>query len=97
MSETTVTGGREIVVRLTTIDHYHKRGKFKTLEGARKFAHRYVGPHPDISATFGYAVGAYGDAKITWEGCTAAELFPEEPETSKAAGPDEDHYDDGCL
>lgn len=68
---------REIVVRYSSIDRCHKRGTFRTLAGARKFAHRWVGPHPDVSLHFGYAVSDDGIGKVTWEGCTADELFPE--------------------
>jgi len=67
---------RDVVVKVKTLDGFSSRRSFKTLEGARTFAHRYVGPHPEVSLTFGYAVGAYGDVKATWEGCTAFELFP---------------------
>ena len=71
-----------IKVTLRTIDRYSKTARFKTVKGARKFAHKYVGAHPDISHTFGYAVDAYGGAKIMIDGevagrpVTFKDVFP---------------------
>jgi hypothetical protein len=48
---------------------------FSTLQGARKWAHAKVGPHPKLTIT-GYADGPRG-AWITVQGVTLAELFPE--------------------
>lgn len=83
---------REIVVRYSSIDHCHKRGKFKTIEGARKFAHKWVGSHPDVSLHFGYAVSDDGIGKVEWDGCTAADLFPDhEPNTASPGLPCHDN------
>lgn len=68
----------EIRVRYRTIDRFSQSRKFKTLKGAQRFAQKWVGKHPDISDTFGYAVNMHGDGKITCEGCSIHELFPEE-------------------
>lgn len=54
---------------------YSVSRNFKTLDGARRFAHRYVGPYPEIG--FGYAVSGDGIGKVAVEGCTLSELFPE--------------------
>jgi hypothetical protein len=68
---------REITVRYSSIDRFSQRRKFKTLKGAQRFAAKWVGPTPDVSETFGYAVSFDGMGKVTWSGCTSQELFPE--------------------
>ena len=62
-----------ITVRYSSIDHYRKTRKFKTIEGARKFAVHYVGENPDMGSS--YAVSFDGVGKITVDGCTLNELF----------------------
>ena len=49
---------------------------FKTLRGARKFAHYWVGPHPEIG--FKYAVSGDGIGKIEVEGVELRKLFGDE-------------------
>ena len=73
-----------VTLRVTTTDRFNSKRSFKTLKGARAFAHRYVGKHPDVSETFRYAVGAFGDVKVEWDGCTSGELFPEEAEPARS-------------
>jgi hypothetical protein len=51
-----------IRVRLTTIDHYAESRRFKTLDGARKYARRKLGDTFDIGLH--YAVDAYGCVKL---------------------------------
>jgi hypothetical protein len=81
MSETKAT--RLIKLTFSTVDRFRESRTYKTLEGARKYAHRRVGAHPDISEVFWYAVGQYGDAKLEIrEGTTYAELFPPPDSTS---------------
>lgn len=63
-----------ITVTYTSIDRLRKKRSFKTLAGARRFAHSYIGAHPDIG--LGYAVSFDGLGKVEWSGTTAAELFP---------------------
>ena len=66
-----------IFVTVTTIDHLHKRRRFQTLKGARKFAQHYIGAHPEISVSFNYAVSDDGVAKVTCYGAaTLRDLFP---------------------
>jgi len=65
-----------ITIRYTSIDRCHKTSTFKTLKGAQRFAYKWVGETPEISVTFQYAVSGDGVGKVTWEGCTAKELFP---------------------
>ena len=64
-----------IKVRYSTIDRFSQTRRFKTLEGARKFAVYYVGEHPEMGSS--YAVSDDGVGKITVEGCTLRELFKE--------------------
>lgn len=66
----------QITIRYSSIDRFRQTRKFKTLAGAQKYAHKWVGPHPDVSP-MGYAVSFDGIGKVTWTGATAAELFPE--------------------
>lgn len=70
----------DIRVTYSTIDRFRKTAKFKTLKGAQKFAQKYVGAHPEISLTFGYAVSDDGVGKVTVRGCKLQELFPEPAE-----------------
>jgi hypothetical protein len=65
-----------IVVRFKTTDGGSERRSFKTLAAAQKYAQSKLGEHPEISETYGYAVGAYGDAKIMVSGADLSDLFP---------------------
>lgn len=65
----------KITVVYRSIDRYRERRTFKTIEGARKFAHKWVGAHPEIGST--YAVSGDGMGKVTVNGATLADLFPE--------------------
>lgn len=71
---------REVTVRYKAVDRFSESRKFKTLTGARRYAQKWVGEHPDISDTFGYAVSFDGTGKVTCEGCSIFELFPERTE-----------------
>ena len=65
---------RDIKVRYKACDGYSKRGTFKTLAGAQRFAVKWVGETPERGSF--YAVSADGIGRVTWEGCTFSELFP---------------------
>jgi hypothetical protein len=80
----------DIKLNYSTVDRFHKSASFKTLAGAQKFAHKWVGKHPDVSVTFGYAVSFDGAGKLTFRGVTSEELFPVEP----AAEAEVDRFDD---
>ncbi len=69
-----------ITIRYRSIDGYAERRNFRTLGGARRFAHLWVGPHPDLGST--YAVSNDGVGKITVEGATLADLFPAPADTA---------------
>ena len=63
-----------ITVRYSTIDHFTKTRRFKTLAGARRFAQRYLGERPELGRL--YAVSGDGWGKIEAEGIPVADLFP---------------------
>jgi hypothetical protein len=63
-----------IAITVSSVDGFRKRRVYKTLQGARRMAYRYVGETPDLGGW--YAVDMYGTTKVEWDGCTAAELFP---------------------
>lgn len=67
----------DIRVRYTAIDGCRQSRRYKTLEGARRYARKWVGETPEISETFGYAVSWDGVGKVTVEGCSIHDLFPE--------------------
>ena len=71
----------EIIVRYSSCDGYSERRKFKTLKGAQKFAHRWIGEHPEIGSC--YAVSGEGVGKITVQGCSLRELFPGKGESGE--------------
>jgi hypothetical protein len=79
------TPKRDITVRYSSVDHFSKTRKFKTLAGAQKYAQEWVDLHPDIG--LGYAVSFDGIGKIEVQGATLEELFPPEidafPKTSE--------------
>lgn len=56
-----------------SIDGYRVARSFKTLKGARAFAHKWVGETPEIGSS--YAISGDGVGKVTLEGCTFAEVF----------------------
>ena len=80
----------EIKVIYNAIDGARDTREFKTLSGAKVFAHKAIGPHPEIGST--YAVSGDGVGKIEVFGATLAELFPEEgaapaPKAPRATAP----------
>ena len=64
----------KIVVHYSTIDHFSKRRTFATLAGARRFAQKYLGEHPEQGMS--YAVSFDGVGKITVQGASLDDLFP---------------------
>jgi hypothetical protein len=81
-----------IKVRYSSVDRFSKTRSFKTIEGARKFAHAWVGRHPEIGSS--YAVSGDGIGKVTAVGVTLAELFPAEEQGPPAPlyGSQEDEW-----
>lgn len=85
---------QQITVLYTSIDNCRSRRKFKTIEGARKFAQQAIGEHPEIGR--GYAVSGDGIGKIQVAGVTLLDLFPSQREASETQGEqpgDEDYLD----
>jgi hypothetical protein len=67
---------REIKLAWTTVDRAYESRTFKTLAGARKYAHRKVGATPEIGTY--YAIDGYGVSKIVVRaGTTLKEIFPD--------------------
>jgi hypothetical protein len=75
---------RDIKVSYRSMDRFSKTRRFRTVEGAQKFAQEYVGETPEMGSF--YAVSGDGIGRVTVEGATLKELFP------KLA--DEDYEDD---
>jgi hypothetical protein len=63
-----------IIVRYQACDGFRETRTFKTLAGARRYAHDSVGPHPELGS--GYAVSDDGIGVIQVEGARLADLFP---------------------
>ena len=70
-----------IKVLYTSVDRVRIKRAFKTLKMAQRFAHHYVGAHPDMGSY--YAVSNDGIGKIeVWGDCTLQQLFPPQKETN---------------
>jgi hypothetical protein len=69
----------DIIVKMRSVDGFTKTGKFKTLEGARKFAQKWVGETPEFGRGIGemYAVSWDGVSKVTVSGASLRDLFPQ--------------------
>lgn len=66
-----------IKLRYNSVDGVSKTRIFRTLKGARKFAHEWVGEKADIGSS--YAVSWDGVGEITvLAGCTLRDLWPKE-------------------
>ena len=63
-----------ITILYSAVDGWTSRRGFKTIEGARKFAHKMVGLNPEIG--HGYAVSGDGVGKVTVRGASLADLCP---------------------
>lgn len=69
----------DIKVRYSSIDRYSESRRFKTLAGARKYAAKWVGEHPEIGSY--YAVSGDGVGKIEVSGdASLKDIFPPEPD-----------------
>ena len=73
-----------IRVVYTSIDGCRKARSYKTISGARVWAHRMVGPHPEQGLT--YAVCPDGIGKVTVSGASLRGLFPDPPSILDRAG-----------
>lgn len=90
---TTTSAARSIAIHYRAVDGAAKSGTFKTIKGAQAFAHKWVGATPELSigatttADSGSATAGDGVGRITWKGCTPAELFPLCAEVAEPAAP----------
>jgi len=75
-------GDRKIVIRTKTVDRCYKCRKFTTLEGARKFAKKWIGEQVDCSAY--RATSTYGSLRAEIEGATFYEIYDDPKD--KASG-----------
>lgn len=64
----------EIKVTYRACDGARIARKFKTLGGAKAFAHKYVGECPEMGSS--YAASGDGIGTVRVEGITLRELFP---------------------
>lgn len=64
----------KIRVHYNSIDRARQHRDFRTIDGARRYAQRWVGEYPEIGPS--YAVSGDGIGKIRVTGCTLADLFP---------------------
>jgi hypothetical protein len=69
-----------IKVHYSSIDHFSQTRSFKTLEGARKYAQKWVGRHPDLGGW--YAVSFDGIGKVT-ANVPLSDLFPATQEAAR--------------
>jgi hypothetical protein len=62
-----------IKISIKTVDHFSQTRKFQTVEGARKYARRYVGQFPDVGGS--YAVSQDGIVTAHVDGMDLNEFF----------------------
>ena len=73
-----------ITMRYRAVDGASNVRKFQTIASARKFADKWVGPQHAEDCASGYAVSADGVGRVTWDGCTASDLWPVSEATTRA-------------
>ena len=64
-----------IIVRYSTVDGVDENKTFKHIGQARQYAHHWIGATPEVGR--GYAVSGDGVGKITVDGATLKDLFPD--------------------
>ena len=64
-----------IHLRYSSVDGCTKKQSFASLADAQRFAHHWIGPHPEIGRA--YAISGDSVGKIEADGVTLAALFPE--------------------
>jgi hypothetical protein len=75
-----------IRVRYNSLDRFSQSRTFKTLEGARRYAQKWVGAHPDHTAW--YAVSNDGVGRVT-ASVPMTDLFPSDDGCGCMTEPDE--------
>lgn len=71
-----------IHLRYSSIDGHVEVESFSCLADAQRFAHHWVGPHPEIGRN--YAISGDGISKIEAMGISLVALFPS-PDSSEEA------------
>ena len=69
-----MTDTSTIRLRYSSVDGHDEEQAFSALTDAQRFAHDWIGPHPEIGR--GYAVSGDGIGKIEARGISLAALFP---------------------
>jgi hypothetical protein len=69
-----MTSTPTIRLRYSSVDGHAEEKTFSSVAEAQRFAHHWIGPHPEIGR--GYAVSGDGIGKIEARGITLAALFP---------------------
>ncbi len=69
-----MTSTPTIRLRYSSVDGHAEEKTFSSVADAQRFAHDWIGPHPEIGR--GYAVSGDGIGKIEAKGITLAVLFP---------------------
>lgn len=67
----------DIHLRYTTIDHYGESRRYRSLDGAQRYAREKMGNIFDISEMTNSVISSAGVAKITVSGITAKQLMGE--------------------
>jgi len=67
---------REITIHNVAIDDFRECKNFGNLEDTREYCSKVLGIHFDISEQLGYAISGDGINRLTVEGATWQELFP---------------------
>ena len=62
-----------ITIYYTASDGFKDKRRFRTLAGARRYAQRMLGTHPEFG--FGYAVSEDGTGTLRVVGCDVHDLF----------------------
>ncbi len=65
----------DIKIRTRAVDGGGESRTFKTLEGARKYASKVLGPNFDVG--MGYAVSGSGTLTLRVAGANLSDLFPQ--------------------
>jgi len=69
-----MTNTSTIRLRYSSVDGHAEEKTFSSVAEAQRFAHNWIGSHPEIGR--GYAVSGDGIGKIEAKGITLAVLFP---------------------
>jgi hypothetical protein len=68
-------GKMTITVRYSSVDGFHQTRRFEQLSAARRHAQKWIGEFPEVGSD--YAISDDGVGKITVEGATLNDLFPQ--------------------